>query len=98
MRSKETRGGPVSHPPSQSAPGPVSWISKTPGVCGGDACIRATRITVWGLVERRNLGASDAELLADITGLTREDLDTAWRYYGEHHEEIEQAICENGEA
>jgi uncharacterized protein (DUF433 family) len=23
-----------------------SWIRKTPGVCGGNACIRNTRITV----------------------------------------------------
>src|SRR6266487_3872323 len=55
-----------------------SWIQKTPGVCGGDACIRNTRITVWGLVERRNLGASDAEMLDSIPGLTREDLEAAW--------------------
>ena len=27
-----------------------SWIKKTPNVCGGDACIRNTRITVYGLV------------------------------------------------
>ncbi len=27
-----------------------SWVQKTPGVCGGDACIRNTRITVHGLV------------------------------------------------
>ncbi|MBY0527748.1 MAG: DUF433 domain-containing protein [Gemmataceae bacterium] len=25
-----------------------SWVQKTPNVCGGDACIRNTRITVWG--------------------------------------------------
>ena len=28
-----------------------SWVQKTPGVCGGDACIRNTRITVRGLAE-----------------------------------------------
>ena len=27
-----------------------SWVQKTPGLCGGRACIRRTRITVWGLV------------------------------------------------
>ena len=73
----------------------TSWISKTPCVCGGDACIRNTRITVWGLVERRNLGASDAEMLDTITGLMREDLEAAWGYYDQHCQEIDQAIREN---
>ena len=76
----------------------MGWVEKTPGVCGGDACIRSTRITVWGLVERRSLGASDAELLDDIHGLTQEDLKVAWEYYDQHREEIEQAIRENEEA
>ena len=26
----------------------ASWISKKPDRCGGDACVRDTRITVWG--------------------------------------------------
>src|SRR5207245_7703175 len=39
----------------------TSWVAKTPGVCGGDARIRKTRITVAGLVERRAHGLSDAE-------------------------------------
>ena len=32
----------------------ASWISKRPNVCGGDACIRDSRITVWGLVAYRH--------------------------------------------
>src|SRR5712692_2863160 len=27
-----------------------SWIQKTPDICGGDACIRNTRLPVWSLV------------------------------------------------
>ena len=94
MRAKNANpsAGPLDS--SQSA----SWISKTPGVCGGDACIRNTRITVWGLVERRNLGASDVEMLDSIPSLTREDLEAAWEYDDQHHEEIEQAIRENEES
>ncbi len=34
-------------------------IQKTPGVCGGDACIRNTRIMVWLLVSLKRQGASD---------------------------------------
>ncbi len=33
-----------------------SGIQKTPGVCGGDACIRETRIPVWVLVNPCGLG------------------------------------------
>lgn len=77
---------------------PLSWISKTPGVCGGDACIRKTRITVWGLVEWRRLGLSDDQILAQIEGLTPDDLASAWDYAATHPEEIERAIRENEEA
>ena len=38
-------------------------VQKTPGVCGGHACIRNTRIPVWVLVSLRQQGANDRELL-----------------------------------
>jgi uncharacterized protein (DUF433 family) len=75
-----------------------SWIQKTPGVCGGDACIRNTRITVWGLVNYRRLGLTDARILEVIDGLTQADLDAAWDYEIRNRAEIEQAIQENEEA
>ena len=76
-----------------------SWIQKTPGVCGGDACIRTTRIPVWSLVEARRLGFSDQELLNHYDPpLTQADLDTAWAYFDSHPNEIEQAIRENEDA
>jgi hypothetical protein len=33
-------------------------ITKTSGVCGGEACIAGTRIAVWLLVEAQQLGIS----------------------------------------
>lgn len=72
-----------------------SWVQKTPGVCGGRACIRNTRITVWGLVNSRRLGAADEQILQNIVGLTPEDLDAAWHYYGEHPAEIDEDIRDN---
>ena len=42
---------------------PMTRITKTPGVCGGDACIRGHRIPVWGLVRYRQLEMSDAGIL-----------------------------------
>jgi uncharacterized protein (DUF433 family) len=71
-------------PPAPDAAPPASWVEKRPGVCGGDARIRKTRITVWGLVERRNQGLSNAEILARLPDLTEADLDAAWNYYTQH--------------
>jgi uncharacterized protein (DUF433 family) len=76
----------------------ASWITRTPGVCGGDACIRDTRHTVSGLVEWRRLGLSDARILEHHPDLTQADLDAAWGYYEGHRDEIEQAIREDAEA
>jgi uncharacterized protein (DUF433 family) len=76
----------------------ASWVQKTPGVCGGDACIRNTRITVWGLVERCKSGLSDAEILRRVPGLVQADLEAAWSYYERNGPEIEQAIRDNEEA
>ncbi len=73
----------------------VPGIEKTPGVCGGSACIIRTRIPVWLLVEARNAGASEPHLLASFPALRPEDLDHAWAYYRVNKEEIDQEILEN---
>jgi uncharacterized protein (DUF433 family) len=72
-----------------------SWVQKTPGVCGGRACIRNTRITVWGLVNLRRLGAKDTQILESIVGLTPDDLQAAWDYYRQNGAEIDEDIREN---
>jgi uncharacterized protein (DUF433 family) len=73
-----------------------SWIQKTPDICGGDACIRNTRIPVWSLVVARRLGATDEGLLEYfITPLWPADVQAAWKYFEQHAEEIEQAIREH---
>ena len=75
-----------------------SWFEKTPGVCGGEACIRKTRHTVSGLVQWRKLGLSDAQILEHHPDLSQADLDAAWSYYRDHGDEIDQAIRENEDA
>jgi len=75
----------------------ASWISKEPDRCGGDACVRDTRITVWGLVAYRRLGMTDADILKTVQGLTPADLETAWEYAATNPEEIERNIRENEE-
>lgn len=69
-------------------------ISKTPGVSGGAACVAHTRIAVWTLVQLKKLGRSEAQLLADFPGLTRDDLDAVWSYYRQYPGEIDQAIAD----
>ena len=77
---------------NDSAPAQASWIEKNPGVSGGDACIRATRHPVWGLVEWRKLGLSDERILQHHPDLTQADLNAAWAYYQEHPQEIDRAL------
>ena len=74
-----------------------SGIQKTPGVCGGDACIRQTRIPVWVLVNARRLGISEADLLEDYPTLRAADLANTWAYAEAYPDEIETAIIENEE-
>jgi uncharacterized protein (DUF433 family) len=70
-------------------------IDSVPGVCGGEPCIVRTRIPVWLLVEARQLGTSEAELLHSYPSLRAEDLVNAWGYYRAHKDEIELQIREN---
>lgn len=76
----------------------TSWVSSTPGVCGGEPCIRSTRHTVSGLIEWRQLGLSDAEILERHPDLGPADLEAAWDYYRHHPAEIDAAIRANAEA
>ena len=72
-----------------------SWVQKTPNVCGGRACIRNTRINVWGLVNSRCLGLTEKQILENVAGLTPEDLSVAWNYYHDYRDEIDEDIREN---
>ena len=42
-------------------------INKTPGLCGGEACIRDSRIAVWTLVQLKKLGRNRSAFLFDLT-------------------------------
>jgi uncharacterized protein (DUF433 family) len=70
-------------------------IQSTPGVCGGQARIRSTRIPVWTLVAYRQQGATDEELLGNYPGLSAADFQAAWAYYDENTVEIDRLIAED---
>ena len=73
-------------------------IEKTPGVCGGVACIIRTRIPVRTLVSYKLMGLSEETLLANYPTLRHQDLSNAWAYYLAYKEEIDLEIRENEEA
>ena len=72
-------------------------IEKTPDVCGGSACIRKTRIPVWLLVEAKQIGYSEADLLISYPTLSATDLTNAWTYAAAFPQEIEAEIRENND-
>jgi uncharacterized protein (DUF433 family) len=76
-----------------TGPNGEALVRKTPDVCGGDACIRETRIMVWLLVDIMNAGISDPEILEGYPTLTARDLDSAREYYRLHAEEIDNLIA-----
>lgn len=65
-------------------------VEKTPGVCGGSACIMGTRIPVWTLVNYWRLGSSEEELLRNFPSLKPGDLGRALEYALVHPEEAQE--------
>jgi uncharacterized protein (DUF433 family) len=93
------RGGKVELEPGANVPDGIQVtvvigddlgaIRSTPGVMGGDACVRGSRIPVWMLVEYKQQGLSDSELLYNFPSLTAADLTATWDYFASHTEEVE---------
>jgi uncharacterized protein (DUF433 family) len=68
-------------------------IEKTPGVCGGRACISGHRIRVLDIVawhERR--GYSPDEIVGLFPGITLADVYAALVYYFDNRQEIEDEL------
>lgn len=67
----------------------LSPIRSSQEVMGGDACIRSTRIPVWSLVQYKQEGLTDSQILTEFPVLNASDLSLAWEYYAAHPAEIE---------
>ena len=68
-------------------------ITKTPGTCGGRACVAGHRIRVADIVvwhERR--GYSPDEIVAMFPGLNLGDVHAALAYYFDHRAEIDDDL------
>jgi uncharacterized protein (DUF433 family) len=62
---------------------PLDRISIDPAICGGKPCIKGTRIWVSLILDMLASGTTEAELLADYTGLTHDDVLAAIAYGAE---------------
>ena len=64
-------------------------ITRTPGVCGGKACIAGHRVRVLDIVEwHEHQGMSPDEIVSEIPSLTLAEVHAALSYYFDHLEEI----------
>lgn len=70
-------------------------ITKTLGVCGGDACIGGTRIPVWAIIRMRQNGALVSRILESYPHLSHWQIQEALEYGAANQEEIAICIAEN---
>jgi uncharacterized protein (DUF433 family) len=71
----------------------VEHISKTPGVCGGKACIAGHRIRVMDIMIWHEMsGMTPAQIVEQYPSITVADVHAAIAYYLDHREEIEADI------
>jgi uncharacterized protein (DUF433 family) len=68
-------------------------ITKTPGVCGGRACIAGHRVRVLDIViwhEQQGLSAD--EIVSQVPSITLADIHASLAYYYDRREEIQEEI------
>lgn len=71
-------------------------VTKTPGVCGGKACIAGHRIRVMDIVVwHEKWGRSPDEIVTDFPGISLADVYAALAYYHDHKDEIEANFAES---
>ena len=67
-------------------------ITKTPGVCGGQAVIEGTRIRVKNIAVLVKAGQTPQQILVQYPSLNLAQVHYAIGYYYEHQDEIEAEI------
>jgi uncharacterized protein (DUF433 family) len=79
---------------TQSLATTPAGTAPTPPIFSGSAKITNTQIAVWELVNAKQLGCSDADLLQIYPQLTATDLANAWDYAEAHYDEISLILQE----
>lgn len=68
-------------------------IGRTPGVCGGKACIAGHRVRVLDVVSwHEHQGMTPDEIVSHFPTITLADVHAALAYYFDHLEEIQQEM------
>lgn len=68
-------------------------ITKTPGVCGGSACIAGHRVRVLDMVVwHEHQGMTPDEIVSEVPSLTLADVHAALAYYFDHMDEIREEM------
>jgi uncharacterized protein (DUF433 family) len=68
-------------------------ITRTPGVCGGKACIAGHRVRVLDVVVwHEHHGMSPEEIVSQVPTITLADVHAALAYYFDHMEEIQEEM------
>jgi uncharacterized protein (DUF433 family) len=72
---------------------PRDRISRTPGVCGGKACIAGHRVRVLDVVVwHEHQGMTPDEIVSHVPSISLVDVHAALAYYFDHIEEIQQEM------
>ena len=68
-------------------------ITKTPGVCGGKACIAGHRVRVLDVVEwHEHQEMTPDEIASEVPSITLADVHAALAYYFDHIDEIREEM------
>jgi uncharacterized protein (DUF433 family) len=68
-------------------------ITRTPGVCGGKACIAGHRVRVLDIVVwHEHLGMTADQIVTEIPAITLADVHAALAYYFDHVSEIQEEM------
>src|SRR4051812_44686410 len=68
-------------------------ITRTPGVCGGKACIAGHRVRVLDIVVwHEHQGMAPDEIVSHIPTITLADVHAALAYYFDHIDEIQEEM------
>ncbi len=74
---------------------PHPYVEQRKGVLGGKPVVKGSRLPVWQIAVRLQLGDSPDEILDDYPQLSAAALYDAISYYFDHRAEIERQIEEN---
>ncbi|MBI5696508.1 MAG: DUF433 domain-containing protein [Nitrospirae bacterium] len=75
-----------------------TYITRTPGVCGGEPVIQGSRISVRLIAGWYRMGRTADEILEYYPQLSLAKIYDALSYYHDHREEVDKSIEDDTEA